>query len=233
MRQQINLVNLRFRKTKKVFGAKTMGQALVVFTLGIQVLSIIGEQRVKALNVDVISSDARLKLAQAKQTVVNARYAPRAANKDIEVQIQSAEAELQVLTTVAGILERGEFGNTHGFSEYFKAFARQNVPGMWLTGVSVTGIGSDIVVEGRAMQPELVPGFITALKREPIMRGKSFDGMRITEQTMRKIEKNERGEKSERTVRAPYVGFHLQTSPIATGNANLAQANGLEAGAVK
>jgi hypothetical protein len=53
------------------------------------------------------------------------------------------------------------------------------VGGMWLTGVSIVGAGNEIGVQGRALDAQLVPQFITRLAQEPVLRGKTFAELRI------------------------------------------------------
>jgi hypothetical protein len=76
-------------------------------------------------------------------------------------------------------LQGGGFGNTKGYSGYFRAFSRQIVDGLWLTGVGIVGAGHDISLRGRTINPELVPVYLTRLKREPEMQGKSFSALNI------------------------------------------------------
>jgi hypothetical protein len=89
------------------------------------------------------------------------------------------QADLDALRRVESVLTQGSLGNTDGYSEYFRALARQSVSGLWLRGVSIIGAGIDIAVHGRAMQASAIPCYIQRLTAEPVMSGKTFADLQI------------------------------------------------------
>jgi hypothetical protein len=109
------------------------------------------------------------------------------------------------------VIERGELGDTRGYAEYFRALARQNVDGLWLTGVSIAGAGLDLGVRGRALDPALVPGFLGRLRNERIMQGKPVGSRQIGEAAAVKVVRDGK----ETSAPAPYVEFSLQSAPPA------------------
>jgi hypothetical protein len=208
--QQINLFNPIFLQTKKVFTAVTMAQALGVLVVGIVALAVYGNQSVAAMQKQADAGTRRLEAKQARLASVNADFAPRQKSADVASQLAEAEAQLAALQRVAGVLERGELGNTQGFSEYFKALARQNVDGLWLTGVAVAGGGNDIGVRGRALDATLLPGYLGRLTREPRMQGKAFGSLQINQAAPLK---SIGADGKETTAPAPFVEFSLQSKP--------------------
>jgi hypothetical protein len=199
--QQINLFNPVFLKQKKIFSSVAMAQALGVLLFGSLAMVAYGKHHVNQLEKEAQLVNAQLVQKQARQSMVNAEFAPRPPSKALEADIAAAEGQLRSLQLVSGVLERGELGNTKGFSEYYKALARQNMSGLWLTGVSVAG--TDIGIRGRAMEGSMVPGYINRLTREPVMQGKSFASLEIAQGEM----KGEGG----KTSAAPFVEFRLES----------------------
>ncbi|MES2150475.1 MAG: PilN domain-containing protein [Pseudomonadota bacterium] len=179
MSQQINLFNPIFLKQKKVFAASSMAQALGVLVIGVALLAMYGNRNVDSLRVQAAAGAERLSQKQARLAAVNLEYAPRQRSKELTAELSQAEAELRALRDVGSVLQRGDIGNTAGYSGYFKALARQNVEGMWLTGVSIVGAGNQIAVQGRALDATMVPEFIAHLTREQVLRGKTFASLRI------------------------------------------------------
>ena len=49
-------------------------------------------------------------------------------------------------------LKGGAFGNQQGFAEYLRAFSRQSVNGLWLTGFTIAGSG-ELEIRGRVLEP--------------------------------------------------------------------------------
>ncbi|WP_312552941.1 PilN domain-containing protein [Massilia sp.] len=181
MSQQINLFNPIFLQQKKIFSSKTMAQALGVLTLGVAAMAVYGNVRVTALQRQADAGAAQLQQREARLAAVTAEFAPRQKDPLLAAEVQEAERQLGALREVSGVLQRGELGNTRGYAEYFRALARQHADGLWLTGLTINGAGSEIGVRGRALDPAAVPGYLTRLTREPILQGKGFGSLSISE----------------------------------------------------
>lgn len=184
MSQQINLFNPIFLKQKKVFGAVPMLQALGVILAGTVALSAFASYRVNQLDLQAAAGKTVLAGREARLTKAIAQFAPRPKSVALAAEIAEAEAKLQSLREVEGVLRSGALGNTSGYAEYFRAFSRQNVRGLWLTGLSIDGAGNDIGVQGKAMQPTLIPAFIARLTTEKVMHGRSFASLQIARPEM-------------------------------------------------
>ena len=174
MSQQINLFNPIFLKQKKYFSAVTMMQALGLILLGSALLSAYANYRVSELAKEAEAASTQLASVQSQLNKINAEFGPRKKSAFLDEQTRLAESEVTVLQQVVDVLRKGELGNTSGYSEYMRAFSRQIISGVWLTGFSISGAGSDISLQGRALKAEMVPAYIGRLKREPVLQGKSF-----------------------------------------------------------
>ena len=213
MSQQINLFNPIFLKQEKYFSATTMAQALGLIVVGVLCLAgYLGFQSYKLQKQGVETSN-QLVLVQSQLAKVNAEFGPRQKNKALEQELREAEAELLSLQQVSGILEKGELGNTKGYSEYLRAFSRQVVSGLWLTGFSIYGAGNEIAVQGRVLQPALVPVYIARLKREQIMQGKSFSALEMSVPMVDKANKEDAAGAA-RQEPAGFIEFNLRSSGI-------------------
>lgn len=174
MSQQINLFNPVFLKKKKYFSAVTMAQALGLILAGSLVLSVYVNLQLSGLAREADATGAQLKTAQEQLTRLTVLAAQRSKSKALEDEAQKAEAEAASFQQQFEVLDRGGIGNTKGYSEYLRAFSRQIVDGLWLTGLTLNAGGNDIGIRGRALRPDLVPVYINRLKREPVMQGKAF-----------------------------------------------------------
>lgn len=179
MSQQINLFNPLFEKQKKYFSAVTLAQSLLIIGVACALLVVYGKRRVAALDKVAAATVTQLTLKEAQLKKVNLDFVPQQKSKVVEQQLAQAEADFKSLQTVVEVLKGGEFGNTSGFSEYFRAFARQSVDGLWLTGLSILGAGHEIALQGRVLQPELVPRYLGRLGKEEVMQGKAFASLEI------------------------------------------------------
>jgi hypothetical protein len=206
MSQQINLFNPIFLKQKKYFSAVTMVEALALILFGCILLTIYARLQLSTLTAEAAVTTNQLKAAQTQLAKVTAEYGPKQKNKMLEAELQEAETNVISLQRVFEILKKGEFGNTKGYAEYWRAFARQSTDGVWLTGLSIYGAGNEIGVKGRALQPEMVPAYITRLKREPIMQGKSFSALEMQAPDAQSTDK------SKQNTDVPYIEFSLHSS---------------------
>lgn len=215
MSQQINLFNPVFLKKKKYFSALTMVQALGMILAGSLVLSVYIHFHLSGLAREAEASGLQLKAAQDQLARVNALSAQRTKNKALEEDAQKAEEESASLQRQFDVLKGGDFGNTEGYSEYFRAFARQVVDGLWLTGLSLTAGGNEVGIHGRTLRPELVPVYINRLKSEPVMKGKAFATLEMqapSESVSEGASNNNNASPRKPREHPAYIEFHLQSS---------------------
>jgi len=177
--QQINLFNPIFLKQKKYFSAATMAQALGLIGGGTVLVAAYAGYQTLQLQGQVKESLAQMQLAQAQYAQTLANSPPRQKSRDIEEKIRAAEGEARTMQQAFETLQRGELGHRNGYSEYFRAFGRQIVPDLWLTSVQIVGAGNDIQLSGRTLRPDAVPEFLHRLRREAILRGKSFSTLEM------------------------------------------------------
>jgi Tfp pilus assembly protein PilN len=175
--QQINLFNPIFLQQKKIFSARTMAQALLLLIVGVVALNLYGGMRVAQLQKEADAGAIQLQKKKARLTSVLAEFPPRQKSPAVAAELAEAERQLAALDEVSGVLASGQLGNTRGYADTFRAFARQRVDGLWLTGINVAG--NDIGVRGRALNAERIPSYLSLLTREPAMRGKAFGSLQI------------------------------------------------------
>lgn len=221
MSQQINLFNPAFRKQKKYFSAVAMAWALGLLLLGM--LALVGFANFQVQKAGQEAAAASTQLAQTKERLVkaSAENVPRTKSKALEEEIKKSEAEVASLNQVFDILKKGDFGNTKGYSEYMRAFSRQIVSGLWLTGFGIRGAGNEVALQGKALQPELVPAYIVRLKNEPIMHGKSFAAL---EMQVPQVDQDKKGDTpaaagTTERVAASYITFSVQSAGVAAEQA--------------
>jgi len=217
--QQINLFNPVFLKKKKHFSALTMAQGLGLILLGSIAVLVYARLQLATLQTETLASANQLKQTRAQLAKVSAEYAPRQKNKTLDDEIARLEAEVKSQQQAFDIVQKGGVGNTRGYSDYLRAFSRQIVNGLWLTGFSISGAGNNIELRGRASQPQLVPSYISRLKQEPVMQGKTFDTLAMEVPQADAENKNEAAGAGKQRSLAGYIEFALRSadeaSPVA------------------
>ena len=181
MSQQINLFNPRFLKQKNYFSAASLAAVLGVVLVGGLAVGMVARQRAAALEARAAEVKSELAAREARKAAAATELAPRQRSASVQQALEQAEAESRALLGVSAILDKGEFGNTRGYSAYFKAFARSRVSGLWLTGVQIVGAGNEIGLQGRTLQASLLPGYLNGLSREPVLKGTTFGHLEMAQ----------------------------------------------------
>jgi hypothetical protein len=152
-------------------------------------------------------SGKRLAAEQERLAKFASQYGARQKSQMLEDEVRQMEARLRSREEAVQTLKSGAIGNTEGYAEYMRAFARQALDGLWLTGFDIVGDGSELSLSGRALEAELVPAYLQHLKREKLLRGKQFAALHI--QVAQAADKNI----------MPYLEFSLRSAGAATGAA--------------
>lgn len=205
MPQQINLYNPTYEEQRTLlsFNGAIAGwvviAALVAVVAAYQTVALrSAEQRDRELAKQVTT-------AQAEAQRLGGEMASRRHDPRVAEEVARLEDEVKGRQEVMDVLHSGGLGDTRGFSDHLKAFARQSFEGVWLTGLSIATAGRDVSIEGRASQAAFVPGYLKRLNGESAMQGHPFSELVIQEPAPDPAAKS--------PVRPNYVEFKLTTKP--------------------
>jgi hypothetical protein len=201
--QQINLFNPAFLDQRGPLSLKTalMGW-LAVALLSVAFAGYAG-MRNRQLAQQEREVTAKVTAAQAEMQRLAGQVAGRKQDPQIAAEIARLESEIRGRDEVMAVLKGGALGNTRGFSEHLRAFARQSFEGVWLTGLHIAASGQDVTIEGRALRAEQVPGYLRRLNSESVMQGHPFSEL------LMQAPAPEPGDKG--GGRPPYIEFRLAT----------------------
>ena len=146
---------------------------------------------------------AKVTVVQAEMQRLAGKVAGRKQDAQIAAEIARLESEIRGRDEVMAVLKGGALGDTRGFSEHLRAFARQSFEGVWLTGLHIAARGQDVALEGRALRAEQVPGYLRRLNSESVMQGHPFSELLMQAPVA------DPGDKS--GGRPPYIEFRLAT----------------------
>ena len=98
---------------------------------------------------------------------------------ETESKLSSLGRERDAKRRLLGLLSSESLGNTTGFSDHVAGLARRRVEGVWLRGIRIEAGGGELVLEGSALDPALVPRFLRGLGEEKAFLGSEFRSLRI------------------------------------------------------
>ena len=174
MTQQINLYRPIFRKQEKKFSALAMLQAGVAILAGVAVIYGFMWWHVQELRNEAQRVDKQLASSSKRLQDAAKRFGPGAKSQLLADEVTNLEKQLAARLRVRDLLNRGVFSNTNGYSDFFEAFARQHVSGVWLTSFDITGAGEALRLQGRTTDPARVPRYVQRLASEDAIAGKNF-----------------------------------------------------------
>ena len=183
MSQQINLFNPQFLEKKKYFSAVAMTQALGLIVLGVAAFYGFAFWQDRSLARQTGESGRAYEQQKQRFTKVAAELSPEKREAQLDQDLKSVEAAIALRQSFLRELGTGGLGESAGYSEYLRAFARQTVQGLWLTSIQIAEGGGQLTMSGRALQADLVPVLIGRLKQESVLRGRPLEALVITRST--------------------------------------------------
>ena len=201
MTQQINLYNPALEPRRDWFSLPSLLLAWGATLAVLAVAAVITEVRVSALTAELQRENEARAAALSELAGLTKQLAARHKDAALQAELEKLQGQLASRYDAKGALHGGVIGNTAGFSEYLRAFARQSFDGLWLTGFSLAGAGRDLVLQGRALRPELVPGYVQRLNREAVLKGHAFAELQMQRPAA----------EPELRSSTPYIEFRLAT----------------------
>lgn len=210
MNQQVNLYHPIFRRQEKKFSAVTMLQAVVLISTGIALMYGYSLWRLHELRAQLRDINTQHSAAITRLNEVSAKFPARRGDPRLEREVQELEQRLQTIERVRSMTPPEIFNGIAGYSEYLVALARQSSSGLWLTGLTITGDGNQLVLAGRTTMPEVVPTYLQKLAGERPLSGMQFEIFQMHRPI--RIPANE--VKNTQAVLEPYVEFVLRSKSL-------------------
>lgn len=178
MSQQINLLNSVLVRKWLLLSATTAAGCVAVTLAMLIAFQSYSQLQIKRLEAELQSVQAMLKTKQSQVEKLAAESAARGKDDALDAEIARLETELRIGRESMAALKGGALGDQQGFAEYMRAFSRQSINGLWLTGFIIAGPG-DISIRGRVTHPDLVSSYIQRLNQEKILQGRTFAALEI------------------------------------------------------
>lgn len=123
-----------------------------------------------------VQGAAALQTRQAALQVAGEAAAKRP-DTGIQTEVAAAQRILMQRRAALQTLAASPIDRDGGFVERLEALARQSVDGLWLTSMVLRQ--DDVVLKGRALQPQLIPVYVQRLDQEPSLQGHAFRALDI------------------------------------------------------
>jgi hypothetical protein len=180
MSQQINLLNPALIKQKNFLNPNN-----IVITLGFLSVLMLGyysyeQKQLSLLSLHRSQVAEELSAMQAQLKEATSLHMPRKLNKTLIDQITQLEQKETMQQQILQTVNLSTANPEKGYAALMRAFAKQSVDGLWLTGFSIDSNTENLNINGRALQANLVPEYISHLGNEPALKGKLFSSLTMS-----------------------------------------------------
>ncbi|MBI3096237.1 MAG: PilN domain-containing protein [Rhodocyclales bacterium] len=174
MSAQINLYHPRYLRRRELL---TLGNVMLAAAAVYLLLAAAGGwawQNAATRSQAATAAEVQLKAVKGQVDAATNAASVRKPSPQLIGELERAEGMLRRRGDIARLLESGAVGNTGGFADYLRGFARQVPEGLWLTGFSINSGGSDMEIRGSMLDAALLPEYIRRLGNEKAFQGRSF-----------------------------------------------------------
>lgn len=181
MRHEINLFDPALRPVDPVLPARQFGPALGAAVLVLVAAAAWQKHEASAAVAMQQDVEARVRNLQIDLKRLGEMQAARKPSPELATRITEREALRDARSDALARLRADGGGDRAGHVRFLRALARQAVPGVWLTGVTLGSGGHDVELRGRTLDPELVADYLRNLGREDAFRGQSFNRLEFSQ----------------------------------------------------
>lgn len=180
MMQEINLLKTEKKSQKFDLDFLNMVKIVILFMVILLLVSIYtGMQSFSSLQA-VRKIETEKKVLENELAKQQALAPQKQAIDQLNAMIQVQVAAMKIKKEILNKLIDSEAKQLGGFSEYMASLSRKTIPGLWLTRMVFNTYDAHYTLEGKTLQPELIPKFMEGLSKEAIFAGKTFQVFKVS-----------------------------------------------------
>ncbi len=185
MNQNINLYAAHLRPVNVVVTGKKLGFVILFLMSSGLIGGSLWQAEADKMKNRADSAKSTLDIQQKAHDTLAKQMAERKVSPALAQELSMTRALLNTHKEVLEYLRSGQLGNTNGFSDVFKGFAKQAPTDLWLTYFAVAGggIGQTIEVKGRMLSSNNLPAYVEKLGKEDVFSNRRFSMLEMNEKT--------------------------------------------------
>lgn len=179
MRQEINLYPPELRNEGDWPSARALVVAGLLLVLLLLVVMAVHTAHLFVVQAEIIAKHDAQAEVQQRIDVLSGKIMPEESDADFEAKVQEIEARIAKRDRLRRVLKGDVATGSGGYSEHFIGLARQAVPGVWLTYLSIRGAGQAMTLRGRAFDAGQIPHYLERLAQEPVFSNIQINSLRL------------------------------------------------------
>jgi hypothetical protein len=177
MNQQINLLNPALLKQKLFVTLNNIALVAVVLLGLILAYSAYIYQQSRLLSKQNNQAAIELPAVQAQLKKITVLHHATATNQDLHNKIMQLERQEVMQQKILRLVSQNSLTDHKSYAAIMRAFAKQSLEGLWLTGFSIKSHTTELSISGRSLLADIVPEYIARLGGEAALQGKSFSAL--------------------------------------------------------
>lgn len=180
MSQQVNLYETRLRPQELLLNGRRLVATFVSVLLLGSGWAVAARHQADQASAELLQVQSMLKDIQGKHDALSKQVMERKLSDVLQSELDRLRAMLSVREEVVVMLDSGRLGNTAGFSELFRGFARNAASDWWLTRFSVDLGGQEIEIVGKVLEAGKLPSYVQRLSDDPAFKGRRFAALTMS-----------------------------------------------------
>ncbi|SDI19221.1 hypothetical protein [Propionivibrio dicarboxylicus] len=180
MSQQINLYESRLRPRELLLNGRRLAAAFVSVLLLGSGWAVAARHQADQASAELVQVQSVLKDVQSKHDALYKQVMERKLSDALQNELDKMRAMLSVREEVVVMLDSGRLGNTAGFSELFRGFARNTTNDWWLTRFAVDLGGQEIEIVGKVLDAGKLPNYVQRLSGDSAFQGRRFAALTMS-----------------------------------------------------
>lgn len=181
MVQQINLYDPGLLRQRDWLALGNVVAAGLLLAVAVGLLGAWARQDLPALTAQAAANEGQLKAMRDQIAALGQQAASRKPDPRLEQELGAARLLLDARGEVLAVLKQRLGPDADSFADYLRGFARQSVAGLWLTGFSFDAASGGMEIQGRTVDPALLPEYIRRLNQEQAFQGRAFAALKLVE----------------------------------------------------
>ncbi len=179
LEQQVNLHQPIFGAQRRLFSARAMAVAILVFAVALAGMAAFAGARARRVerSLEALQRQQDNALELAGRASASVRPGRSLAQLDAEAKMLSAQIDAR--ERAIGSIRNGDPGIHAGFAARMRALAARGVEGLWLTRLAMGAGPGELALRGATTDSSLVPSFIGGLAGESALAGVRLDRLDI------------------------------------------------------
>lgn len=177
MEQQVNLYQPILGAEKRLFSARAFAVCLVTLIVCLAALTVFEASRTARIEKSVTQLEQREASNIQMAARASALLRPALTLEQLDAQAKRLSADIASRERALAIVRRGALSVSSGFAARLEALANQQIDGIWLSNILLDSGEGHLAMQGRTINPNLLPNFLDSLSHERAMDGVRFDSL--------------------------------------------------------